>query len=154
VADSVRVVDAYSGVYGNHENPYTSYGASLAYKVLSRPVIKASLNYSFLDYTYRSPLYYTPFERNLAGGSASVYYDVKHFYFYGSFSYNFGTEIYYEQRGNSDNFDKVKLDVDNWSAGIEMGYQRDPFSVSVGGSNFYNPFYRTITAFLAFKVLF
>jgi hypothetical protein len=154
VVDAVLVADEYSGTYGEKTNPYTSYGLSLAYRILSRPVIKVGLNYSFLDYTYKSPLYYTPFERNLYGGMASLYYDYKSFYFYGSFSYNLGTEINYEQFGNSNRFRKEKVDVDNWSANVELGYQHDPFSISIGGSNFYNPFYRNITGFLAIKFLF
>jgi hypothetical protein len=154
VVDTVMVADVYSDTYGYVNNPYTSYSFSLSYKLLSKPVTKAGLSHSFLDYTYKSPLYYTPFDRNLTGGFVSLYYELKRFYFYGNFSYNFGTEMYFEQVGNGQNFKEEMVDVDNWSANIEIGYQKDPFSISVGGSNFYNPFYRNITGFAAFKVHF
>lgn len=154
VTDAVRVEDVYSDTYGIHDNPYTSYSFSLAYKFFSKPVTSLGLKHSFLDYTYKSPLYYTPFNRSLTGGFVSLYYQLNHFYFYGYFSYNFGTEMFYEQLGNGRVFKEETVDVDNWSANMEIGYQKDPFSVSLGGSSFYNPFYRSINGFLTFKILF
>jgi hypothetical protein len=134
-------------------NPYQSYGVSLNFKVLKRPDIRLGLNHSFLDYTYKSPLYYSPSGRQLTGASASVYYGIGNFYLYGSFSYNLGHEYNYEE-GNGNGYHKVKMNVDNWSSALEIGYEHDPFSFSLGGSNFYNPYYQNITGFAAVKVLF
>ena len=156
--DSVLVADYISDTYGISNNPYTAYAFSLAYKVLKRPVIKIGLNHSYLNFEYKSPLYYSPFDRKLTGASTSIYYNYKKFYVYGSFSYNLGTEIYYDEEGNGNgsgnkNAQIVKMNVNNWSTNIEIGYNFKPITFSVGGSNFYNPFYRNITGFFAIKVL-
>ena len=142
---TVYISDDSSGV---QQNPYHSYGMSLIFKILKRPDIRIGLNYSYLNYEYKSPLYYSPFNRNLTGASASVYYDFFKFYVYGSFSYNIGTE-YNLERDKGD-----KINVDNWSTNIELGYNFYPFSFSIGGSNFYNPYYQNITGFIAVKMLF
>jgi hypothetical protein len=130
------------------QNPYQSYNLSLVCKVLKRPDIRIGLQNSYLDYQYKSPLYYSPFGRVLTGASASVYYNLHNFYIYSSFAYNIGSE--YSEGKKSD----VKIDVDNWSANVELGYDVYPFSFSVGGSNFYNPYYQNLTGFIALKILF
>lgn len=157
IVDPVLISDFISNTYDISENPYNAYGFSLAYKILARPAIKIGLNHSYLDFKYKSPLYYSPFDRKLTGASTSVYYDYQKLYVYGSFSYNLGTEIYYDEDSNgngNNNIRKVKMNVNNWSANIEMGYNLHPFSFSIGASSFYNPFYQNITGFLAIKVLF
>lgn len=134
-------------------NPYQSVGVSLFFRLIRNPEIKLGLNYSYLDYEYKSPLYYSPFGRNLTGASASAYYQFSRFFVYGSFAYNIGSEYNYEE-SNSGKMKKVSMDVDNWSANLELGYDYYPFSISIGGSNFYNPYYQNLTGFLAIKVLF
>jgi tetratricopeptide (TPR) repeat protein len=134
-------------------NPYHAIGLSLTYKIVSKPEIKVGLNYSYLDYKYKSPLYYSPFGRNLTGGSLSAYYPFNNFYAYGSFSYNIGSEFNYVE-ANSGKLQKEKINVNNWSTNIELGYNYYPFSFSIGGSNFYNPYYQNLTGFVAVKVLF
>ena len=157
--DSVLVADINSELYGISDNPYNAYSFSISYKILAKPVIKLGINYSYLNYTYKSPLYYTPFDRKLTGASASIYYDIKKFYLYGSFSYNLGSEIYYDENtngsgsGNNSRLKEVKMNVNNWSTNVELGYNLYPFSFSIGGSNFYNPFYQNLTGFIAIKVL-
>lgn len=142
---SVYISDDSSGI---RQNPYQAYGLSLICKVVKRPDIRIGLNYSYLNYEYKSPLYYSPFSRTLTGASTSIYYDFFRFYIYGSFSYNLGTEY------NSDIEKDVKINVDNWSSNIELGYNHYPLSFSIGGSNFYNPYYQNITGFIAVKILF
>ncbi|MCK9401295.1 MAG: tetratricopeptide repeat protein [Bacteroidales bacterium] len=152
--DAVFVNDYISNdTSGIRQNPYQAYGLSLTCKILKKPAIKVGINHSFLDYKYKSPLYYSPYGRKLTGGSVSIYYDFLKFYIYGSFSYNIGTEYNYEEV-NRDELQKVKMNVDNWSSNIELGYNHYPFSVSIGGSNFYNPYYQNITGFIAVKMLF
>jgi len=158
--DSVLVSDLISDTYGISDNPYNAYAFSLAYKILKRPAIKIGINHSYLNFTYKSPLYYSPFDRKLTGASASVYYDYKKFYIYGSFSYNLGTEIYYDEDSNgsgngsgNNNTRTITMNVNNWSTNIETGYNLNPVTFSIGASNFYNPFYRNITGFFAIKVL-
>jgi hypothetical protein len=46
------------------------------------------------------------------------------------------------------------MDSNNWSANLELGYDFYPVSFSVGASNFNNPYYRNLTAFMALKILF
>jgi tetratricopeptide (TPR) repeat protein len=149
LVDQVAVYDddAEDGLTAK-QNPYQSFGASLFFKVFKNPVIKLGLNYSYLDYTYKSPLYYSPFGRNLTGASTSVYYKLSAFFIYGSFAYNLGTEYTY---GNAED---DHINVDNWSTNIELGYDAYPFSFSIGGSNFYNPYYQNLTGFIALKILF
>jgi len=153
--DSVLVDDFSTNTYEISDNPYNAYAFTLSYKILKRPAIKIGLNHSYLNFTYKSPLYYTPFDRKLTGASLSVYYDYKKLYVYGSFSYNIGTEFYYDVVGNGNNdLRKVEMNVNNWSTNIEMGYNLNPITFSIGGGNFYNPFYQNITGFFAIKVRF
>jgi hypothetical protein len=140
--------DSPGGELEEKQNPYQSHGLSLSFRIIKRPEIKIGLNYSFLDYEYKSPLYYSPFNRNLTGASASIYYQVSKFYLFGNFAYNLGTEY------SSGNKKDEKINVDNWSTGIELGYDFYPFSFSIGGSNFYNPYYQNLTGFFALKILF
>ncbi|MEN8223858.1 MAG: hypothetical protein ABFS05_00740 [Bacteroidota bacterium] len=160
--DSVMVDDIVSDTYGLSDNPYNAYALSLTYKILARPAINIGLSHSYLNFKYKSPLYYSPFDRKLTGALASVYYDYKKLYVYGRFSYNLGTEIYYDEDNNgngngsgnnNNNTQEVKMNVNNWSTNIEMGYNLNPIAISVGVSNFYNPFYQNITGFMAIKVL-
>jgi len=153
LVDRVLVKDVKAGTTYEQENPYQSYGFSLITRILARPDIRIGLNHSYLDYEYKSPLYYSPFGRKLSGASASVYYAVRKFYFYVSYSYNSGTEYYFDEddRGN---FKKTHLDVDNWSSNIEVGYNHRPFSISLGGSTFYNPYYRNTTGFISVRTVF
>lgn len=154
MVDPVFVIDYISDdTSGIRQNPYQAYGLSLTSKILKNPEIKVGINHTFLDYKYKSPLYYSPYGRKLTGASASIYYDFFKFYLYGSFSYNIGTEYNYEEV-NPDELQKVKKNVNNWSSNIELGYNYYPLSFSIGGSNFYNPYYQNITGFIAVKILF
>jgi len=164
IVDPVMVSDLVSETYEPIENPFSAYSFSLTAKILKRPAINLGLAYSYLDYKYKSPLYYTPFDRRLTGAFLSVYYKLNRFYVYGRFAYNLGTELNYEEsegengNGNGNNgnlsFKELKIDVDNWSANVELGYQLHPFTFSIGGSNFYNPFYQSLNGFVNIKVLF
>lgn len=145
--DAVAVSTS-NGSYDTLQNPYQSYFLSLIFKVLKRPEIKIALNHSYLDYKYKSPLYYSPFGRKLTGASVSAYYSIHNLYLYGHFSYNIGSE--YSEGKKKD----AKIDVDNWSSNIEIGYTYHPFSFSVGASNFYNPYYQNITGYITVKILF
>lgn len=154
IVDPVNTIDYMeSDVPEVRENPYQSYAFSLSFRILKNPDIRLGLSHSYLDYRYKSPLYYSPSGRNLTGATASVYYGIRSFYCYGNFSYNIGHEHNYEDDG-SGGYGQVELDVDNWSAAAEIGYEHDPFSVSVGASNFYNPYYENITGFVALRVSF
>jgi len=43
------------------------------------------------------------------------------------------------------------IDVTNWSANIEAGYQLKQWEFSIGSSKFYNPFYQNFTASISVK---
>jgi tetratricopeptide (TPR) repeat protein len=145
--DPVAVYNA-NGMSEVLSNPYQAYNLSLIFKVLKRPDIQIGLNHSYLDYKYKSSLYYSPFGRTLTGASASVYYSIARLYIYSSFSYNIGQEYSEGKKKNE------KIDVDNWSSNIELGYNHQQFSFSVGASNFYNPYYQNLTGYMAIKILF
>jgi tetratricopeptide (TPR) repeat protein len=149
IVDAVNVYkQGQSGALTEKENPYQSYGLAMFFRILKNPEIKLGLQHSYLDYQYKSPLYYSPFGRTLTGATTTIYYKVSKFYIYGSFAYNLGQE--YDSSRKKSN----RLNVDNWSTGIELGYDVHPFSFSVGGSNFYNPYYQNVTAFVAIKIMF
>jgi len=164
IVDPVLVSDLVSETYEPIENPFNAYSFSLSGKIVNRPAISLGLAYSFLDYKYKSPLYYTPFNRKLTGAFMSIYYKLNRFYVYGRFAYNIGTELNYEEATNGNGngnpnsgnpaFHEVKIDVDNWSANVELGYQLHPFTISVGGSKFYNPFYQSLNGFVNLKFIF
>jgi Flp pilus assembly protein TadD len=154
VIDAVYVRDYKTGdSVGVKQNPFQAYGISLDFKVLKRPEIKVGMSHSYLNYEYKSPLYYSPYGRNLTGALISVYYNISRFYLYGHFDYNLGTELTYEE-ANSGKIKEEKLNVDNWAANVELGYDYHPLSLSIGGNYFYNPYYQSITGFIAVKVLF
>ena len=154
LVDPVYTIDYSNGASGEiRKNPYKTYAVSLNFKVLKRPDLKIGLNHSFLDYKYKSPLYYSPSGRSLTGASATVYHPMGNFYVYGSFAYNLGHEYNYEET-EANEFDKVKMNVDNWSAQLELGYKCRLIEFSIGASNFYNPYYQNITVFASCKVLF
>lgn len=155
VVDSALLQDYYTDKYEIYKNPHSSYVFSFSYKLLSKPVVKLALNYSYMNFKYKSPLYYSPYGRKLTGASTSIYYDYKKFYVYGGFSYNIGTEFYYEEEtASSANFKKVMMNVNNWAAEAELGYNLYPFSFSLGGSKFYNPYYESTSGYFSIKVLF
>lgn len=154
VIDPVLVNDFKTGdSIGVHTNPYQTYSLSLEFRIVKRPEIKVGFSHSYLDYKYKSPLYYSPYGRNLTGALASLFYGFSRFYIYGNFAYNLGTELTYEEN-NGGKIKEDKMNVDNWSASMEIGYDYYPFSVSLGGNSFYNPYYQSISGFIAVKVLF
>ena len=137
--DTAAVNDIPNDNYFEGTNPHEEYGVSLSYKVLSKPKITLSANYSYLNFKYKSRLYYSPFDRKLFGPSASIYYPFKNFYFYGGFAFNFGSEFYYDVIDSS--VKKIYLNADNWSANAEIGYNYKSFAVSFSASRFYNDYY-------------
>ncbi len=151
VVNKAEIMDYYRGQYEAAENPHISYNFSLSYKLLSKPSITLSLNHSFMDFKYKSPLYYTPYGRKLTGAAITTYYPLKRFYIYGEFSYNLGTEYYYDE-GQSSKFKKTMMDVDNWSLAAELGYNLKAVSFSLGGYKFYNPYYQSISGYLTIKL--
>jgi tetratricopeptide (TPR) repeat protein len=150
--DAVLIKDVLADTAYVDNNDYQSYGASLGAKVITAPDITLSLNYSYLDYRYKSPMYYSPFGRKLAGASVSLYHKMKHFYIYGYFAYNIGNEYNYEYI--TDHYEPVDLKVDNWSTELEAGYKFDPFTLSLGYSRFHNPYYESASVFIQLKSLF
>jgi len=153
ITDKVLIRDIINDTSFTHDNSYQTYGLSLTCRILAKPETRLGLNYSYLNYKYKSPLYYSPFGRHLAGASVTVYYPYKKLYVYGNFSYNIGTEFNYEE-DESGRFQKINLNVNNWASNLELGYNYYPYSFSVGGSSFYNPYYQNLTGFIAVKVHF
>jgi len=149
VVDKKPILDVPNDRYEEDFNPHIGYGAALSYKVLSLPKIVIGASYSYLNYDYKSRYYYSPLGRNLYGPTLSVYYALNKFYVYANAAYNIGSEYYYESFNNQ--LQTIYIDVTNWSAAIEAGYSIDEWEFSVGGSKFYNPFYKNFTAYFSIK---
>jgi len=145
-----KPVRAYKGEgYKPGANPFVFYNFSLTYKILENPVVKIGGQYSFMDYEYQSPLYYSPFERKLAGLAFTLQKKTGRWYFYSGLNYNTGNESYYylSDQANVD-LESGTLKVDNWSASLETGYTWPAFSVSVSASHFKNPYYENWIVFM------
>jgi tetratricopeptide (TPR) repeat protein len=125
------------GSSSSKTNPSQFYALGLKYEIISKPKVTIGVGQSYMDYKSQSPLYYTPSERTLYGAGITMYHSIDRWYFYGSFT----------QRIDNN-------DVENWSAGIEAGYNFGMFSVSMGGSNYNDPYYETTSAFLSIKGIF
>lgn len=150
--DPVLVKDIPNETTFVHQNDFNSWGVSLYCKVFSKPDISLGLNYSFLDYQYKSTRHYSPFGRKLSGASISIYYPLKKFYFYGSYNYNLGNEYNYEQKNVL--YEKVNVTIDNWSGDLEFGYEFRHLSVSTGLSRFSNPYYNSMVGFVMARFMF
>lgn len=130
-------------------NPFLIYSFSLNYKVLKNPVLKIGGQYSFMDYEYQSPLYYSPYDRNLTGLTAIIQKKFRQWYFYSGFSYNIGNESYYYLSNEADDdFESGTVEVDNWAASLEAGYAWPALSLSFSASRFKNPYYENWIAFV------
>lgn len=150
IIDSVKIADVPNAKYYVDFNQYNGFDVSVSYKLFSKPLMKLAANYAYLNYQYKSALYYSPMGRNLVGPSALIYYPFGKFYTYGSFSYNYGKEFYYEDINNV--VSKNYIDVSNWSAEAEFGYNLKALSLSLGASNFYNAYYTNYRIFIAAKI--
>lgn len=148
IIDSALITDPYKNKYKVDFNNHHSYSFSLLYKVFVKPMVKIALNHSYLDYDYKSKLYYSPYGRQLTGASVIFYYDYKKFYLYGNFAYNKGNEYYYSI---DTTVNKINMNVDNWSTEMESGYNLKTFSFSIGGSKFYNPYYESYLVYFSIK---
>ncbi|MEA3497046.1 MAG: tetratricopeptide repeat protein [Bacteroidota bacterium] len=156
VVDKNYISDYYADKYDTLTNPHQSYLISLNYKIFKNPKTVVAINHSFLDFEYKSPLYYTPYERVLNGISLSSYYSIKDFYFYLNFAYNIGYETYYEENtsGSGNKFNKLSLtDINSWNGGFETGYNLKKLSFSIGGSHYDNPYYKNTIAYFSLKVV-
>jgi len=143
IVDSVELWDDYYKKYDKDETIYYGFNVELGYEIISKPKITVSANYSFLDYQYKSPLYYSPFERNLTGFSSTFYHKMGNFYVYAGGSYNIGTETQYEEL-TTDNFQRILPTIDSWNADLEIGYNLKPFTFILNGNKFYNPYYESL----------
>ncbi len=146
IIDNAPVIDVRNDKYFESTNTRNGYNISFLYKIAANPKITLAANYSYLNYKYKSAFYYSPYGRNLFGPSANLYFPFSNFYVYGDFSYNFGSEYYYDvagqSQGNSNNrFKKVYLNANNWSANAEFGYEYKSFVASINASRFYNNYY-------------
>ena len=112
-------------------NPSNITNTELIFRILKSPVIKLGLNYKTIDYKYNSPLYYSPQGRDLKGVSASYFDSFGDFYLYLGGAYRFDN--------NS---------VESWNYDFETGYEFDALTLSVGVSKFFDPYYRSLNAFL------
>jgi len=146
--DSLLIQDYYNDKYGIDFNSQISYNISLGTQVLKKPQVKIAANYSFMNFKYKSPLYYSPYERNLTGMSTSLYHKYRKWYVYVGANYNIGTEANYEQNV-LEKFEKENLSVNNWGGSAELGYNLKTLTFALNWSRFYNPYYANYFVALA-----
>jgi len=150
-----EIADFEQQKYEPDKNPYYTYAFSLRYKLFKEPSLTIGLNYSFMDFTYKSPLYYTPKNRHLSGISIGLYKMMKDkFYFYAGGSYNIGRELYFEESSiNPGTIISQKMNVDNINWESEIGYNIKKLSFSAGYSGFINPYYANRVVYLSSNIL-
>lgn len=149
--DTAFLIDTPNDNYFVGKNPHNEFGVSLRYQLLKKPLISIAANYSLMKFKYTSAKYYSPLGRQLYGPSLSIYYPVNQFYFYGSFSYDIGTDYYYELEAGV--LDKIDINVDGWSGDSEIGYSWKSFSVGLTASRFYNDYYSNFKTGINLKYL-
>jgi cytochrome c-type biogenesis protein CcmH/NrfG len=113
------------------ENPFIHYSWQLS-RLLYKPMnLTLNCYWKRMDFTYLSSRYYTPQDRRMWGGGASLYYPLASWYVYGSGA--------------------IEQDSDGetgYNADAELGWQQGGLSLSIGGGMFHNPWYtsRTVSA--------
>lgn len=118
-------------------NPNTMFNIQLQYRIFSGPVVNAGILFNARNFKYRSPLYYSPSHRNMAGGFANFYDSFGKFYLY----VNGGMRI------ATDN-------VFIWDFDSEVGYDYNNFSVSIGVGRYNDPYYANYNTFLNLTKIF
>lgn len=114
-------------------NPNTSVNLELQYQVYIKPDISVGVHYNTRNFKYRSPLYYSPQDRNIKGADAS-FYDMFGKYY-----------LYLGAGANVDNNDTFF-----WNGDFEFGYDNDDISVSLGLGRYNDPYYGNYNSFLNF----
>lgn len=112
-------------------NPNDMFNLGLSYDIMQSPKLNAGLYYQTRNYEYYSPLYYSPQDRWLTGFGA-YYFDT------------FGKFFLYAGAGIKRDNNKTVV----WSADGEFGYENDGFSLSAGGGEYDDPYYRSMTLYL------
>lgn len=112
-------------------NPNSSVNLELQYQVYNEPNINVGVHYNTRNFKYRSPLYYSPQDRNIKGASASFFNMFGKYY------------LYLGAGANVDN-----NDVFFWNGDFEFGYDNDDMSVSLGLGRYNDPYYSNYNTFL------
>lgn len=111
-------------------NTNTRFKIELKYELkefLKNPNITFGVNLYDMDYKYVSPLYYSPSNRTILGAMISEFYSYKGFYNYFEFMYG------------RDNYN-----TNQYNGTLELGYEKNKTSFSLGGSYFYNKYYQSM----------
>ena len=119
------------------DNPFSRYNIELKYELFKNPKITVGVNQFNMNYTYSSPLYYSPDNRTVSGFLISNQYTFKKFYTYEEFLYGIDNE-----------------NVNQNSGSAEIGYDNGKFSVGLSGNYFKNEFYKSSTIQLTIKKIF
>ena len=151
IVDKAFILDVKNDRYEEAKNEFTGFNTSIMYQILSKPKVNIAVNYSYLNYEYKSNKYYSPLGRNLYGPSLNIYYPIGHFYFYGDAGYNTGNEYYYENTIGKNGVNKLYINANNWSANAEFGYEFKSLSTSINAERFYNNYYQSILIALNLK---
>ncbi len=158
--DKALIADVPSERYEEDFNPYYGAGLDVYYKIFSKPLLKISAGYEYLTFAYKSPRYYSPLGRHLAGPGLSLYGFFGHLYIYTDFSARYGIEHYFEETDTSNGqgngqgkarIETVYLQYLNLSGNAEAGFESGKFSAAVSIGGFHNPYYQNLVIGLNLK---
>jgi Tfp pilus assembly protein PilF len=114
-------------------NPGHQYTLTAKYTFLKNPKITLGYSHNYRDYQYKSPRYWSPQDRRLNTGMATIYWESpKGLYAWASA-----------------NVGRASDGIDHWEASGELGYNRKTMSYAAGAARFYNPWYENFIAYIA-----
>jgi len=116
-------------------NPAHRVTADVNYAFFENPKLIVGLNYTYMDYKYASPLYYSPMNRHVAGLFISDFYRYKKFYTYQECSFGY----------DMDKFVQI-------AAGVEAGFDLGKISLGLSGNYFYNKYYQNFSLLFTVKM--
>ncbi len=155
IVDSAFVADVVNNRYENDLNPFSGYGIGISYKILKQIDLKAGFSYAYMNYTYKSPMYYSPLGRKTAGFDLNFYHKFGKFYLYSAGRVHLGEEFYWESKntgnGNKVRLEKIYIPSDLMAGNFEIGYMPGKWETSLNATWFKTPYYSSLIAGIGFK---
>ncbi len=108
------------------KNPFILYNLKFDYELKNNPKISLGTSYRFMDFKYKSSLYYSPANREIYGINSSYYQKFSKIYLY---------------LGASLNWDNDEEKENNFEA--EFGYYFSKYSVALSCSRFKSDYYES-----------
>jgi tetratricopeptide (TPR) repeat protein len=114
----------------NQGNQYSITGR---YSLFKNPKLTLGIYHQYRDYEYKSSRYWSPQNRHLSGGMATIWYESPRG-LYGYISGNMGRDSF---------------DIDQWEISGEIGYNYKGMNFSLGAARFYNVWYENFIAYFS-----